>query len=92
MSCNYSLNISCKLSLFTKVWYINIKKSKGFQLSKNLIKKFNRIFIGSQYSIDLNGYRTSRIRESRKMGYYVSDFLKKRNHQLNDQFAYEKKS
>lgn len=85
----------CAFSLFTKTWYIyyvvNISE-KGFQLGEKLIKKFNRIFIGSQYSIDLQGYRTSRIRESRKMGYYVSDFLKKRNHHLKDHLSYEKES
>jgi hypothetical protein len=55
------------------------------------IKKLNHIFIGSLYSIDLKGYRTSEIRESKKMGYYVSDFLKKRNHQLRNRSVYEKK-
>ena len=49
------------------------------------------MLIGSIYSIDLKGYRTSEIKESKKMGYYVSDFLRKRNHQLRDHSVYEKK-
>ena len=61
-------------------------------MGQRLIKKLNRIFIGSMYSIDLNGNRTSKMRESKEMGYYLSDFLKKRNHQLHDHLAYEKKS
>ena len=65
---------------------------KGVQMGQRLIKKLTCILMGSKYSIDINGYRTSRIRESREMGYYVSDFLKKRNYQLKDQVAYEKES
>jgi hypothetical protein len=61
-------------------------------MGQKLIKKLNRIFIGSIYSIDLNGNRTSEIRESKEMGYYVSNFLRKRNHQLKDKLAYEKES
>ena len=65
---------------------------KGVQMGQRLIKRLNRIFIGSMYSIDLQGRRTSKVRESKEMGYYVSDFLKKRNYQLKDQVVYEKKS
>ena len=61
-------------------------------MGQRLIKKLNRIFIGSIYSIDLNGRRTSTVQESKEMGYFVSDFLKKRNHQLKDKLAYEKES
>ena len=61
-------------------------------MERRFIKKLNRIFMGSAYSIDLQGNRTSKTRESKEMGYYISDFLKKRNHQLNDHLAYEKKS
>ncbi len=61
-------------------------------MGQRLIKRLNRIFIGSMYSIDLQGRRTSKVRESKEMGYYVSDFLKKRNYQLKDQIVYEKKS
>ncbi len=61
-------------------------------MGQRLIKRLNRIFIGSMYSIDLQGRRTSKVRESKEMGYYVSDFLKKRNYQLKDQVVYEKKS
>ncbi len=61
-------------------------------MGQRLIKKLNRIFIGSMYSIDLNANRTSEMKESKEIGYYVSDFLKKRNYQLKDQPAYEKKS
>ena len=60
-------------------------------MGQRLIKTLNHIFIGSMYSIDLKGYRTSEIRGSKRMGYYVSDFLKKRNHQLKDHSVYEKK-
>ena len=61
-------------------------------MGQRLMKKINRIFIGSIYSIDLDGSRTSKMRESKEMGYYVSDFFKKRDHQLQDKLAYEKKS
>jgi len=60
-------------------------------MGDKLIKKLNSIFTGSFYSIDLKGYRTSEIRKSKKMGYYVSDFLKKRNHQLKSHSAYDGK-
>ena len=64
---------------------------EGGQMGDKFIKKLNSIFTGSFYSIDLKGYRTSDIRESKKMGYYVSDFLKKRNQQLRNHSAYDGK-
>lgn len=59
-------------------------------MGQRLIKIINSIFIGSAYSIDLEGQRTSKTMKNKESGYYVSDFLKKRNHYLQDQLSYKK--